>query len=100
MEWAADRNTAAFTGLRTGFEFLFPFSKKKQSPQRATASFVVKDCYFNKNTRVVTFRNTDTLLPFWFYSFLQVKSSNIRQPSPNVSLSRPPFLPNSFSPMG
>ena len=34
------------------------------------------------------------------YSFLQVKSSNIRQPSPKVSLSMPRFLPNSFSPSG
>ena len=33
-------------------------------------------------------------------SFLQVKSSYITQPSPKVSLSMPPFLPNSFSPMG
>ena len=32
--------------------------------------------------------------------FLQVKSSYIRQPSPNFSLSIPPLRPNSFSPMG
>lgn len=34
------------------------------------------------------------------YSFLQVISSNIRQPSPNCSFSIPPFRPNSFSPIG
>ena len=34
------------------------------------------------------------------YSFLQVRSSYATQSSLKVNLSIPPFLPNSFSPMG
>ena len=69
------------------FEAVYPYADALKKPLFLLAD----DCRLEKIKIIVKYRNRDTLLPFWVYSFLHVKSSYITQPSPKVSLSMQPF---------
>ena len=43
-----------------------PPKSKTAIPVGMTVSLLANDCYFDKNTHIVQFRNTDIVFPFWF----------------------------------